>query len=186
MKYRTVLADGTWLVFRLIVPSDKELMIQGFGDLSERSRYERFFSHLKRLSETQLRYLTEVDHQNHSAWVAIAHDGGRRRGVGVGRWVRMPDQPEVAEVAVTVIDEFHRRGIGRTLLFLSAESARARGILFFRALILGENRATLAMFELMGGLRGRWQSGVVEVTVPLDSTLDRDQLVPLELEPLES
>jgi GNAT superfamily N-acetyltransferase len=184
MKYRALLDDGTCLMFRLIMPSDKDLMMRAFGELSERSRYERFFSHLKRLSETQLRYLTEVDHRDHSAWVAIAVDGDMERGVGVGRWVRVPDQPEIAEVAITVIDEFHRRGIGRTLLYLAAGTARTHGIRFFRALVLGDNRARLDMFELMGASRGAWQSGVVEVTVPLDSMLDREQLLPLKLEPL--
>ena len=169
--YESFLDDGTRLIFRQIRPSDKEMLARGFADLSDRSRYERFFSNLKHLSHTQLRYLTEVDHQNHSAWVAIAEEPAGRRGVGVARWVRTPGKPDVAEVAVTVIDDYHRRGIGRTLLYIAAVSARSRGIGAFRAVVLSKNRATNRMLESMGAQMGAWESGVTEVTVPLRHTL---------------
>lgn len=184
MEYQAFLDDGTRVIFRLIRPTDKEMLARGFGELSERSRYERFLSPVKRLSETQLRYLTEVDHQNHSAWVAIALAGDRQRGLGVGRWVRVPDESEVAEVAVTVIDAFHNLGIGRTLLYLCTTSAHAKGIRALRAMVLSDNRATLRMFEMMGATRGKWRSGAIELTVPLDTAMDSDLLLPLRLEPL--
>jgi hypothetical protein len=42
--------------------------------LSEESRYRRFFSPVKELSEKTLAYLTEVDYVDHFAWIAIAMD----------------------------------------------------------------------------------------------------------------
>jgi RimJ/RimL family protein N-acetyltransferase len=183
MQFTAVLEDGTRLLFRLIRPDDKEMLLEGFEQLSERSRYERFFTYLETLSETQLRYLTEVDHENHSAWLAIAMEEERPRGVGVGRWIRMRDEPEVAEVAITVIDEFQRRGIGRTLLYLCATSALSKGVHAFRAWILSDNRATLHMLERAGAERGRWEAGVLEVTVPLAEAVQRSDLVPLKLDP---
>jgi protein lysine acetyltransferase len=102
--------------------------------------------------------------------------------VGVGRWVRLPKEPAVAEVAVTVIDAFHGRGIGRTLMYLAAVSAIARGIGAFQAWVLGDNTATLRMFELMGATWGRWEQGVVELRIPLAAAVDRLELVPLDLE----
>lgn len=158
------------------------MLLEGFRHLSDQSRYERFFTHLETLSEEQLRYLTEVDHKNHSAWVAIALDG-RDRGVGVGRWIRIPKEPDIAEFAVTVIDEFHRRGIGRTLLYLCAKSAASKGIKSFRAWILHDNKATLRMLERAGAAPGRWESGVLEVTTSLEEAVARSEL-PLKLEPV--
>jgi L-amino acid N-acyltransferase YncA len=184
--YRARLEDGTQLLFRLIRPADKDLLARGFTELSDRSRYERFFSHLKGLSEAQLRYLTEVDHEDHSAWVAIVPGNSEgARGVGVGRWVRLPQEPTVAEVAVTVIDAFHRRGIGRTLMYLAAVSALAKGISTFQAWVLGDNKATLRMFELMGATQGGWEEGIVELRVSLSAAVDRPELVPLDLEPVQ-
>jgi L-amino acid N-acyltransferase YncA len=185
MQYEAVIDSGMRLIFRLIRPDDKDLLHEGFRRLSDHSRYERFFTHLETLSEEQLRYLTEVDHENHSAWLAIAvHDGERDQGVGVGRWIRFGNEPDVAEVAVTVIDEFHRKGIGRTLLYLCAKSALSKGVRAFRGWVLYDNKATLRMLERAGAVRGRWESGVFEVTVPLEGAAQRSDLVPLQLEPI--
>jgi GNAT superfamily N-acetyltransferase len=184
--YRARLDNGTPVRFRLIRPSDKRLLAAGFEELSERSRYERFFVQLKSLSPAQLEYLTEVDHVNHSAWVAIALERGRERGAGVGRWVRLTDEPEIAEVAVTVIDAFHRRGLGRTLVFLAATTAAAKGVKSFRALVNSGNRASLQMFRRMGATKGAWHQGVVELTIPLEFITQHAELVPLDLEPVEN
>lgn len=184
MRYTAVLDSGVRVLFRLIRPDDKEMLLEGFKRLSNHSRYERFFTHIETLSEGQLRYLTEVDHENHSAWLAIAVDGERHRGVGVGRWIRLVNEPEVAEVAVTVIDEFHRQGIGRTLLYLCAKSALSKGVHAFRAWVLHDNKATLHMLERAGAARGRWESGVFKVTIPLEEAVQRSDLVPLKLEPI--
>jgi hypothetical protein len=40
------------------------------------------------------------------------------------------------------------------------------------------------MLERAGAARGRWESGVFEVTVPLEGAAQRSDLVPLELKPL--
>jgi GNAT superfamily N-acetyltransferase len=181
VHYEATLADGTSVLIRPIRPTDKEMLRSGFDRLSDRSRYERFFTHLDRLTDDQLRYLTEVDHHTHSAWVAISLSNDPPDGIGVVRWVRLRDQPEVAEVAVTVIDEFHKRGLGRTLLYIAGQDARAKGVRAFRAWVLGDNHATLHMLERMGATRGPWQDGVLEVTISLDDAADRVDLVPLEL-----
>ncbi len=177
MHYEATLADGTSVLLRPIRPDDKEMLRRGFERLSDRSRYERFFTHLKRLTEDQLRYLTEVDHHNHSAWIAISLSDDPPDGIGVVRWVRLREQPEVAEVAVTVVDEFHNRGLGRILLYIAGRDARSKGVASFRAWVLGDNHATLHMLEQMGAARGKWQDGVLEVTVVLDDSIDRADLV---------
>lgn len=180
--------DGMRVLFRLIRPDDKEELLEGFRRLSDRSRYERFFTHLKALSTEQLRYLTEVDHQNHSAWVVLAygpgHDGGNGTGIGVGRWVRLTDEPEVAEVAITVIDDFHRKGLGRTLIYLCATSAYHKGIRMFKAWVLGENTKTLRMLRQVRAAQRGWDGGVMEVTITLQELLTHPELVPLRLQPV--
>ena len=76
------------------------------------SRYRRFFSPVNHLTESQLDYLTLVDHHDHEAIVALA--SGEIRGVA--RYVRPePDSPR-AEVAVVVEDSWQGRGLGTELL----------------------------------------------------------------------
>ena len=186
MEYRALLKDGTPLLFRPIRKEDRELLRDGFDHLSDEARYTRFFRQVRHLTEQQLDYLTDVDFKTHYAWVAaVAQEPVE--GVGVSRWIRLIDTPDDAEVAVTVVDEFQRKGIGRTLLTLAMASAVEAGVRSFRAWIVSDNRATLAMLKKMGAAPGHWESGVLELSVPLpDSAPDLLDLAPLTLEPISS
>jgi GNAT superfamily N-acetyltransferase len=163
------LDDGTRILFRPIRPEDKRLLQIGLKRMSPESRYRRFFSDVDHLTQEQLRYLTEVDWVDHAAWIAVLPDNPDRPGVGVARWIRLKDEPRVAEAAVTVVDDFHNRGIGRALLFLAGKTAVEAGIREFRVWILGQNSPVLALLKDFGAKAGRWESGVLEMTVPLPS-----------------
>lgn len=166
-RFETSLEDGTHILFRHIRPDDKERLALGMRSLSPESRFLRFFHHIDHLSSAQLRYLTEVDFEDHFAWIATMPLLEGEPGVGVGRWIRAADDPQLAEGAVTVIDDFQGRGIGKTLLWLLARSAIQHGIRAFRAWTLGDNKAMLQLLEDFGAKPGRWESGVLEVIVPL-------------------
>ncbi len=175
-QFEAHLDDGTRVLFRPIRPTDKERLRAGFERLSPESRYLRFFRQIDHLSDEQLRYLTEVDFENHFAWIGVLPDDPGEPGVGVGRWIRMPGEPEVAEGAVTVVDDYHNRGLGKTLLWLMARSAIQHGVRSFRAWTLGENHPMLELLKAMGARPGRWEGGVLELVVPLpDKAEDLDQ-----------
>src|SRR5437870_8362299 len=96
------LPGGGRIRIRPIVPEDRELIRWGFDHMSEESRYRRFMG-LKRLTEQDIDYLTNVDYVNHFAWVAFAHDEPREPGIGVARYFRDPKNLEEAEAAIAVI-----------------------------------------------------------------------------------
>lgn len=154
------------LLFRAITPDDKQRIRDGLERLSPESRYRRFFRHIDHLSEKELDYLTEVDFVDHVAWMVVLPDVPGQPGIAVGRWIRVPGEPEVAEAAVTVIDDYQGNGIGKTLLWLLARSAAARRVRSFRAWVLGENRAILGVLAELGA-QGKWESGVYVVDVPI-------------------
>ena len=182
MSYQTTLEDGTTLIIRPIRPEDKPLLLDGFNRLSERSRYFRFFTKLPTLSRDQLHYLTEVDQESHSAWVAGVVEDGHETGVGVIRWIRLRDDPLTAEMAVTVVDDYQRRGIGRTLFYVAAQEALLKGVKSFFAVVLAENSATIAMLRGMGSSTGTYEDGVLHLTIPLDAAVGRTDLLPLSIE----
>ncbi len=97
---QVTLADGSVITLREVRPDDKDAIAAGFAALSPESRYRRFFTAMSRLSGSDLRYLTEVDHADHEAVLGFTADG---EPVGVARYVR-GDIPEEAEVAVAVVD----------------------------------------------------------------------------------
>ncbi|RZV53721.1 MAG: N-acetyltransferase [Deltaproteobacteria bacterium] len=142
------LADGQRIKLRLMRPSDKEMLREGFEHLSADSRYARFMTPKSRLTDAELDYLTKVDGVNHFAMGAI-----RRRllstdeGIGSARFVRLPAQPDTAEPAVTVLDEFQGKGLGSILLQRLIEAAWERDVRWFVSELLAENKASKRMIE---------------------------------------
>ncbi|MDQ3662786.1 MAG: GNAT family N-acetyltransferase [Actinomycetota bacterium] len=181
--YQTTLDDGTTVVMRPIRPEDKPLLLDGFNRLSERSRYFRFFTKLPTLSQDQLHYLTEVDQERHSAWVAGAVGDNQETGVGVVRWIRLDDDPSTAEIAVTVVDAYQRRGLGRTLVYVAAREGLAAGLTSFHAVVLTDNVGTITMLRGMGAGSGTLEDGVLHLEIPLEAVVSRTDLLPLRMEP---
>jgi GNAT superfamily N-acetyltransferase len=133
-----VLADGARILIRPIEPSDARQLEAGFDHLGAVSRYRRFLAPIEHLSNTQLAYLTHVDHVAHEALLAI--DPATGEDVAVARFVRDPQDPGRAEVAIVVADHWQGRGIGRTLADRLRDRARAVGVEWFTARMLIGNR----------------------------------------------
>jgi hypothetical protein len=85
------LRDGSRVRLRQIHDSDKDLLQRGFERLGGESRYRRFLTPTAQLSEAEVRYLTEVDHHDHEAIVALDEVSGE--GIGVARYVRNRERP---------------------------------------------------------------------------------------------
>jgi RimJ/RimL family protein N-acetyltransferase len=117
-----VLRDGSAVLIRPVRPVDAPLVADGFARLSARSRQLRFLTPKKELSPAELRYFTDVDHHDHEALGALDHPGGR--GVGIARYVRDADDPQAAEIAVTIIDDWQGRGLGTELVARLSDRAR--------------------------------------------------------------
>jgi len=143
------LHDGSTVDIRRLRPSDQRMLAEAFEQLGFESRRLRFIGPKPSLSPRELAYLTDVDGRNHEALGASDHVSGR--GVGVARFIRLADEPEVAEVAVTVIDTWQRRGLGTLLLEHLADQARSQGITHFSALISSENTGMLEVLRRAGG-----------------------------------
>jgi GNAT superfamily N-acetyltransferase len=165
-----VMRDGTPVRIRAIQPTDKQALQWGFAQLSIDAIYHRFFQAKRELSEPELRYLTELDFQDHVALVAEAEVEGVSRVVGVGRFVRLADakRRDHAEVAFTVGDEFQGRGVGTLLLEHLRRIAPKLGVTFFNAEVLPDNRQMLEVFEHSGlAVVERVRDGVVHVEMEL-------------------
>jgi GNAT superfamily N-acetyltransferase len=150
--------DGRTIVIRPLEPGDKPLLVEGLKQMSEESRYRRFLAPKPSFTSAELAYLTEVDHHDHEALIAIEPESGE--AVGVARYVRDAGQPQVAEAALAVVDEWQHRGVGNALLRHLIARARQEDVRRFRATVLGDNQP---MFRLLDqpGLQpaGRESSG---------------------------
>jgi GNAT superfamily N-acetyltransferase len=166
-EVRTRLRDGTPVLNRPIRPEDKALLIDGFERLSAESRLRRFLAPVDELTATQLRYLTEIDYVNHFAWVAVLASH-RDFGIGVGRYIRIADEPTVAEAAITVVDDYQGRGLAILLLAMLAATARTAGIEKFRAYVLEDNVVMRGLLEGLGLEAHHDAPGVLVIDASLD------------------
>jgi protein lysine acetyltransferase len=172
------LPGGGRIRIRPIVPEDRELIRGGFEQLSEESRYRRFMG-LKRLSEHDLDYLTNIDYTNHFAWVAFAHDEPHEPGVGVARYVRDRENPEEAEAAVAILDDYHNRGIGTLLLEALAAVALENGIRRFVGYVLVDNKPMKDLLHTLGAHLATDSPGVERMVLELPEQLDELKGTPL-------
>lgn len=140
-RYREDVAIPVRLRVRMIRSNDKEQLARGFERLSSESRYRRFFAHKSMLTPEDLRYLTEFDGENHFAIGAfeLSESGVEGDIVGVARFVRLADDPAVAEIGIAVVDDQQGFGIGRLLLQRLLAAARERGVQRIRCHLLGHN-----------------------------------------------
>jgi len=139
------LDNGVAVLIRPIAPEDKAMLAAGMAGLSEQSAYQRFLSPKAELSTDELRYLTEVDFRDHVAYVAVL-PGPPDVLVGVGRWIRLRDDPEAAEIAFAVSDALQRQGLGTALAERLADAARERGVRRFVATMLPDNLGAHRLF----------------------------------------
>jgi GNAT superfamily N-acetyltransferase len=165
------LRDGTKLQIRPIVPEDEPLLHEAVAAMSERTVYFRFFSPIKRMSDALAHRLAVVDYRDRFAIVAATRrptgPSHKERIVGVARYDRARDT-DVAEVAVAVIDEFQRRGLGSVLLAELARVARGQGIRTFQLIVLPENSEMLGLLRKMGWIhQAKLSGGVYEISFDL-------------------
>ena len=111
-----LLRDGRSIHVRAIRPDDKARLLEHFERLSARSVYYRFFNAKRRLNDEELRRFTELDFNTSVGLVATLLEDDREHIIGVGRYFRLETNPQRAEVAFAVRDDFHGRGVGTLLL----------------------------------------------------------------------
>jgi RimJ/RimL family protein N-acetyltransferase len=148
------LPDGTPAMVWALSPNDGRGLRESYRHLSAEARYSRFLSAVSELSDEMLRRLVDdVDGVDHVALVLVVFpDDGPDRAVGIGRIVRFRDQPQAADVAITVDDAWRRRGIGSALL---EELIRRRpaGVIELVTHIAASNTASLALLSRAGEVR---------------------------------
>jgi len=171
VPHRITLRSGHRVLVRAVRPDDGPGLAEAYDQLSETSRYRRFFTGKPHLSEQSLAYFTDVDHRDHEALVAVVPGSGQL--VGVARYIRIPGQPDQAEVAITVLDSWQRRGLGTILLRELAQRAAEAGIRYFVAEILAENRPMVTLAQRLGDAEITGDGGTVSARIDLTKATEQ-------------
>lgn len=162
------LHDGLAITIRPIRPDDKERLAAGHALMSAETQRLRYLMPKPRLSGAELRYLTEVDGDDHVAFVAVADDYPDAT-LGVGRFIRSRERPDTAEFAIVVADAFQGIGLGGAIAEQLADAAVERGIRNFSATVLHENTAVRALLSRISRrlAEARWSDGAGELLYEL-------------------
>ncbi|WP_197085178.1 bifunctional acetate--CoA ligase family protein/GNAT family N-acetyltransferase [Saccharothrix sp. ST-888] len=168
-----LLRDGGTARIRPITPADAERLVEFYEQVSDQSKYFRFFAPYPRLSDRDVRRFTHHDYINRVGLAVVVRD----RFIATVRYDRIdPDgRPSAsgtdAEVAFLVQDAHQGRGVASALLEHIAAVAQERGIRRFTAEVLPENRKMVKVFTDAGYVQRRsFAEGVVHLEFDLEPT----------------
>ena len=167
-KYSAVesLRNGRQVEIRALRPDDRSDLVAAVGRTSSQSLYRRFFAVKHDFTEGEIAFFVNIDFITHVALVAVVEERGRPMIVGGGRYIVV--EPEKAEVAFAVVDEYQGQGIGAALLHHLAVIARNAGLQELIAEVLSDNTPMLKVFEKGAFRLGmKREPGVVHVTLRL-------------------
>lgn len=145
----TKLENGTRICIRPITANDEDRLRDGIAELSDRSRYLRFFTNLKRVPETIIHRLADADGEHHIAWGAIDFDKDDKPAIGAVHAMRDGHEAK-ADLAIGILDDYHAMGIARMLLTALVFDCARQGITTLVADTLAENKKAIGLFRSLG------------------------------------
>ncbi len=157
------LRDGTRVRMRPIRADDAPRLVALYERLSQDTRYQRFFSAMRRLPPDWARFLADVDYVKRLALV-VESPADADALIAVARY-EPAGEAETVEVAFVVQDDWQDRGLGTVLFNELLSAAAANGIRRFQAWVLADNRRMLDLITRLTDVTGRsLDQGVVELT----------------------
>lgn len=139
---------GMQILFRPIRINDEPLVKDLFYSLSDTSLQRRFMSERKDVPHKMRQDFVVIDYSQEMTILAITEEGENEVVVGMGQFLKY-EHTNMAEVAFTVREEYHNRGIGTELLSYLTVLAVREGLHGFVAEVLMENQPMLRVFEKM-------------------------------------
>jgi RimJ/RimL family protein N-acetyltransferase len=132
-----------------VLPVNALQIANGLKDMSPESIRNRFLGSKKEFSQKELEYLTHLDGLNHYA-IGIEEQDRPHRGVAIVRLVRSSEDPKQAEIAISMIDEYQKMGLGVFLLNLITLAAIERKIERLSFTFLPQNEGIIRLINKMG------------------------------------
>ncbi len=131
------LANGTHVLIRSLQEQDREREFGFIQRLSAESRRSRFSSTFNEPPPSLMEQLMNVQYPLQMAYVALVHDNGELREIGVARYAQTEEH--CCEFAVVVADDWQQKGLGRLLMIHLMDAARRNGFTRMAATDLATN-----------------------------------------------
>ncbi|WP_436840846.1 bifunctional acetate--CoA ligase family protein/GNAT family N-acetyltransferase [Streptomyces virginiae] len=171
-----VLRDGGTARIRPITTEDAGRLVSFYEQVSDESKYYRFFAPYPRLSDRDVHRFTHHDYVDRVGLAATIGEDfiGTVRYDRIGPDGRPASAPaDEAEVAFLVQDAHQGRGVASALLEHIGAVARERGIRRFAAEVLPANTKMIKVFTDVGYQQKRsFEDGSVHLTLDLEPTAE--------------
>ncbi|MFF4852039.1 GNAT family N-acetyltransferase [Streptomyces sp. NPDC001194] len=171
-----VLRDGGTARIRPITTEDAGRLVSFYEQVSDESKYYRFFAPYPRLSARDVHRFTHHDYVDRVGLAATVGEEfiGTVRYDRIGPDGRPASAPaDEAEVAFLVQDAHQGRGVASALLEHIGAVARERGIRRFAAEVLPANNKMIKVFKDAGYEQKRsFEDGSVHLTLDLEPTAE--------------
>ncbi|MBI2382821.1 MAG: GNAT family N-acetyltransferase [Gammaproteobacteria bacterium] len=166
--FKTELGNGTPILVRHVRPEDAPRLKEGFNRLSHLARRRHFpGEEPTELTDEQLKLLSQVDGRNYVIWGAQNPRKPDEPGIGIARYRRLDEEPDAADVAITVMDPYQGTGAGLVLHACLHFTAHHNGIRAFYYDVSGENERFIRHLKHLGAEHVGRVVGVTRLKLPV-------------------
>lgn len=148
-RWSEVLRDQSHVSIRPICKDDAAAERAFIEALSPQARRFRFLGQMEHPSNEMIQRFTDLDYAHDLAFAATAHDDPKHAFVGVARYSTSTDGTE-CECAITVLDDWHGKGLGSVLMKHLIDVARCRGVKRMWSIDAASNTAMTDLAHYMG------------------------------------
>lgn len=160
-SYKTT-RSGLEILLRPLKLSDEPLLKDLFDSMSDKSLYNRFFSHRKDMPHERLQEIITVDNTKGLSILAVIPHEESEKAVGLGQYA-INEAGYSAEVAFATRDDYQNKGITTVLLSHLIYLAEKSGLLSFNAAVMVENKAMLHVLKKLGFILETTEDGIAEL-----------------------
>lgn len=168
----TELRSGMQVCLRPLHPSDQDRIERGIMELSDRSRYLRFFSGFKTVPPSVIERLSAVDGINHIAWGVVNLDADDHPAIAAAHAIRDSDDPAKGEFAIAVLDDYHGKGVSRVLIAALFANCLEQGLCKLDIAVMRENNKAVRLIAALGAEMTQSEGAVAYYRLDMESALD--------------
>ncbi len=162
------------IFFRPVKPTDERSIQDMIYSLPDQDIYTRFFHSLKSFPHKLAMPMAAIDYSDKMAIAGVIgreEPESKEEIIAMGHYVRDPNS-NMADVAFTIKNQWHNRGIGTHILRYLIRIARENNIEGFTADVLSANSPMLKVFAKAGyPMQSHLESGVYEIMIKFDEGL---------------
>jgi len=143
------IGDGRTVTIRPIRRDDDARERDFLNHLSPDTWYLRFHKFVSAPSDKLVHFFTDIDYDQHMAFVCVAPRDGKDEVVGEARYVVIPHSRN-CDLGIMIADDWHKSGIAGLLMEALIRAAHERGLERMEGLVLSSNRAMLRFARALG------------------------------------